>query len=675
MPSMSTVLVANRGEIAVRIIRACREMGLRTVAVYSEVDRYAMHALAADEAVLIGPAVSRDSYLSIPAIIAAAQMTGADAIHPGYGFLSENAAFAEACVKANIIFIGPPPAAIQMMGSKVAAKAIAQAANVPVIPGYQGDEQSLATLLREANAIGFPIMLKAVAGGGGKGMRVVQSEADFSAALLAAQREAVEAFGDPAVFLEKLLVHPRHIEFQIMIDQYGNGIHFGERECSIQRRHQKIIEESPSIALTPELRAAMGDAAIHVAKAAGYINAGTVEFLLDQDKEYYFLEMNTRLQVEHPVTEQVIGRDLVHLQVAIAAGVSLADVSSEMPRGHAIEARLYAEDPVTYLPSIGSLLVFDPPRGPGIRLDSGVQAGDEITIYYDPMLAKLVVTGEDRSQAIARLQTALDDFGVLGIETNIPLLRQIVTDEHFVRGETYTDFLDTQMLAPIPSSSKRSLLMVAAAAAERAMNAATPIRKQSPWMSGSLQSNAFSTRYVDEARSVTVMLRDMTAQPGGFRAYIDGVPVVIADAKAEEPLFTRWFPLTGQLHLRQGTYQTRCWVARRSTDNALVVTDGDTTLVCMPPRPPDVDVAARRSGSAHGLHSLAAPMAGTIIQVCVANGDHVTHRQTLVILSAMKMEHTIVAPYSGRINQVACKEGDVVAGGAVLIEMERERDA
>ncbi|HLY31840.1 MAG TPA: biotin carboxylase N-terminal domain-containing protein, partial [Ktedonobacterales bacterium] len=390
--SFESVLIANRGEIAVRLIIACQELGIRAIAVYSDADRDAPHVRLADAAYRIGPPPARESYLNIAAIIAAAQTSGAQAIHPGYGFLSENADFAEACASAGIVFIGPPPEAIRKMGSKTAAKRAVEAVGVPTVPGYMGAARDLRTLQREAARVGYPILLKATAGGGGMGQRAVERPEDFAEALASAQREALASFGDEAVFFEKLIVAPRHVEFQILADAHGHTIHLGERECSIQRRRQKVIEESPCVALTPELRAEMGEAAVRAAQAVGYVNAGTCEFLLADDGRYYFLEMNTRLQVEHPITEQVTGVDLVHLQLAIAAGRPLELAQSEIsPRGHAIEARLYAEDPAQgYLPSSGRILVFAPPRAPGVRVDAGVSAGGEVSMNYDPMLAKLI---------------------------------------------------------------------------------------------------------------------------------------------------------------------------------------------------------------------------------------------------------------------------------------------
>src|SRR5713101_7867235 len=418
------ILIANRGEIAVRIMATCRDMGIATVAIYSEADRHALHTRTADEAYAIGPAPAPQSYLNATTILAVARRSGAEAIHPGYGFLSENADFVEACERAGIVFIGPPAAAMRLMGSKIAAKRLAQSVGAPTIPGYNGDSQDDAILLQEAQRIGFPLLIKASAGGGGKGMREVHSAADFLDQLAGARREAQSAFGDSTVFLERLLLQPRHIEIQVLGDEFGNLIHLGERECSIQRRHQKIVEESPSVALTPALRAEMGAAAVRLAKAAGYVNAGTIEFLLDSVKRFYFLEMNTRLQVEHPVTELVTGIDLVRHQLLIAAGQPLSLSQEQIsPRGHAIETRLYAEDPEhNFLPSTGTVRRFMKPEGPGMRVDSGIESGNEITQFYDPMIAKMIVYGEDRAAAIERMQRALEQTAVFGVKTNAPLL-------------------------------------------------------------------------------------------------------------------------------------------------------------------------------------------------------------------------------------------------------------
>jgi 3-methylcrotonyl-CoA carboxylase alpha subunit len=674
MPYFSKILIANRGEIAVRLMRACRELGIATVAVYSEADRFALHTRSADEAVLLGPAPAHESYLAIDRIIAAAQATGAAAIHPGYGFLSENAAFAEACQAAGIVFIGPSPAAIRLMGSKIAAKDAVQAMNVPTIPGYQGADQAPATLLREAQKIGFPVMIKAAAGGGGKGMRAVDRADDFPDALAAAQREALGAFGDGTVFLEKLVVRPRHIEFQIMADQHGHTLYFGERECSIQRRHQKIIEEAPSIALTPELRAEMGAAAVRAAQSAQYVNAGTVEFMLDQEGRYYFLEMNTRLQVEHPVTEQVLGHDLAQLQIAIAAGAPLTLQQSDLvPRGHAIEVRLYAEDPVTGLPATGKALVFDAPRGPGLRLDSGLVAGDEVTMYYDPMLAKLIVTGDDRPMAVARLSQALNDLGILGLTTNVPLLRQICADERFQRGATFTDFLSdpryTSEQSAAPTVANSNLLLLAAAIGQRELLALPTPTRRSPWEPGVLRSSTFTMRTVVGDSPHHVSVQDDPQQSGAFFATVDDQPVTL-DPASDAPLFAQRVPTTGTLILRHGNRQQRYWLARRPEDGAMLVADGHASLICLPPAQLDVDRAAQGGKASAGQRHITAPMAGTVIQVRVAEGDTVAARQTLVILTAMKMEHNLIAPGPAKVRRVTVKEGDVVTGGATLIELE-----
>ncbi|MBC5816174.1 MAG: ATP-grasp domain-containing protein, partial [Candidatus Eremiobacteraeota bacterium] len=406
------LLIANRGEIAVRIARGAREMGIVPLGIFSEADAGAFHLSAMDEAICVGPATASESYLNIENVIAAAKTMRADAVHPGFGFLSERAAFAQAVRDAGMIFVGPAPEAMSAMGSKRDAKQLVRTHNVPVVPGYEGANQNVKTLRAEAKKIGVPLLIKASAGGGGRGMRVVEDLKSFDEALEAAKREAKAAFGDDTVLLEKYLKRPRHIEFQILADAHGNTIHFGERECSIQRRHQKIIEEAPSVALTPALRAEMGAAAVRAAQAVKYVNAGTVEFMLDQDGKYYFLEMNTRLQVEHPVTELAYGVDLVAWQLRIASGEKLTiDQKDVAPRGWSIEARIYAEDPYNnMLPSTGTITAWEPPQGPGIRCDAGIEWGSEVSVYYDPMLAKLIVWGTDRSHAVRRMRTALDEF-------------------------------------------------------------------------------------------------------------------------------------------------------------------------------------------------------------------------------------------------------------------------
>ncbi len=438
------ILIANRGEIAVRVIRACREMGIATVAVYSDVDRASLHVRKADEAYHIGPAPAAESYLRFDKILDVARRSGAEAIHPGYGFLSENAKFAQACADAGAKFIGPTPASMEMMGSKTRARQEMEKAGVPFVPGTSRGLSSPEEGEQVAERIGYPVMLKAAAGGGGKGMRLVHNRADLRAALEAAQSEAQRSFGDSEVYIEKAIVNPRHIEMQVLADEHGNTLWLGERECSIQRRHQKVLEESPSPIVDAEMRRRMGEVAVRVAKAARYTNAGTVEFLVDQQKKFYFLEMNTRLQVEHPVTELITGLDLVHLQIRIANGETLPFTQDDVRiRGHAIECRIYAEDPDNnYFPSPGKISILLAPSGPGIRRDSGMYEGWNVPMDYDPLLAKLISYGTDREQAIQRLQRALYEYFVAGIKTNISLFRRILSDADFQAGKLDTGYLD-----------------------------------------------------------------------------------------------------------------------------------------------------------------------------------------------------------------------------------------
>jgi acetyl-CoA carboxylase, biotin carboxylase subunit len=438
------ILIANRGEIAVRVMRACRELGITSVAVYSDVDRASLHVRHADEAYPIGPAPAAESYLNFAKILDVAKRSGADAIHPGYGFLSENAKFAQACGDAGVKFIGPRPAAMEMMGSKTRARQEMEKAGVPFVPGTSRGLESVEQAEQVAAKIGYPVMLKAAAGGGGKGMRLVHTPEELKPALEAAQSEAERSFGDREVYLEKAIVNPRHIEMQVLADEHDNTVYLGERECSIQRRHQKVLEESPSPIVDADMRRRMGEVAVRVARAAKYTNAGTVEFLVDQDKNFYFLEMNTRLQVEHPVTELIIGLDLVHLQIRIAAGEKLPFKQADVRvRGHAIECRIYAEDPDhNYFPSPGKITLLLSPSGPGIRRDSGMYEGWTVPIDYDPLLAKLIGYGTDRTQAISRLTRALHEYFVGGIKTNISLFRRILTDPDFQAGKLDTGYLD-----------------------------------------------------------------------------------------------------------------------------------------------------------------------------------------------------------------------------------------
>jgi acetyl-CoA carboxylase, biotin carboxylase subunit len=474
------ILIANRGEIAVRILRACRELGIRSAAVFSDVDRNALHVRLADEAYPIGPAPSRESYLRMDKMMDVARRAGSDAVHPGYGFLAENPGFARACAEAGITFIGPSAEAMEALGAKTAARQLARRADVPTVPGTVDAIVNVEEARELAQNMGYPVLLKAVAGGGGKGMRLVEADADFPGALRDASSEALNAFGNPSVYLEKYLQKPRHIEIQILADTHGRVVSLGERECSVQRRHQKVVEEAPSSIVTPELRKRMGDAAVRLARASGYTNAGTVEFLVDGHYNFYFLEVNTRLQVEHPVTEQVTGLDLVKLQIAIAAGHRLPFAWETItPRGHAMEVRLYAEDPENhFFPSPGTILSRHAPSGPGIRVDEGVYEGWTVPMEYDPLLSKLIAWGNSREETIARLRRALEEYSITGIKTNTALFRRILAEPDFLRAEIHTSWLDELLGRPHPppeaSGSVRDAATIAAALWQAARSGAAP---------------------------------------------------------------------------------------------------------------------------------------------------------------------------------------------------------
>ena len=647
------LLVANRGEVAVRIIRACRELGIRSVAVYSDADEGAMHVRLADEAHHIGPAPAAQSYLNVGKLVEVARRSGAEAVHPGYGFLSESAAFARACGEAGIVWVGPPPQAMAEVGDKVRAKELAREAGVPILPGYAGEDGSEDGLLREAEGIGFPVLVKASAGGGGRGMRPVRYRKDFIEAVRGAKREAEAAFGEGSVFLEKLVEGARHVEVQVMADRHGNVVHLCERECSIQRRHQKVLEEAPSPALDEGLRRGMGEAAVRLARAAGYENAGTVEFLLSGG-EFYFLEMNARLQVEHPVTELVTGFDLVHLQLLVASGEPLPfrqqDVS---PRGAAIEVRLYAEDPYTGLPSAGRILDFVLPEGPGIRNDAGVETGDEVSLSYDPMISKLIIHGSDRGAAVRRLRRALGDLRVLGVTTNLPLLDRIAGHPAFARGETTTRFLEEHGLTEPeeePAPPREAVLLAAAGELSGISGTGDPF-EAGPWRIGGGARLAYGEHEVlasrtGASRSVWEMVLDGETSVvevlapvcrGSLRVSVDGWPVDGGFARDGGAV---WVSLGGVSYRFEG------------------------------PEPPSAEGGAGASGGA----SLVAPMPGTVIKVMVREGDEVEEGQPLLVLEAMKMEQTVSAPHAGIVEALPYGEGELVGGGAVLAEVsERQR--
>lgn len=660
VPLFSKVLVANRGEIAVRVMQTCREMGIGAVAVYSDADATALHVRMADESYHIGPAPATNSYLDIHKIIEAARLSGAQAIHPGYGFLAENPAFAEACAAAGVVFVGPHAAAMRLLGSKQAAKTLARDAGVPVAPGYDGERQDSETLAEEARRAGFPLLIKASAGGGGKGMRVVRAPEEFAEALDGAKRESLSAFGDDTVLLERYIESPRHIEFQVLADSHGTVIHLGERECSIQRRHQKVIEESPSAALSPELRAQMGAAATTVVRAAGYTNAGTVEFMLAPTGEYYFLEVNTRLQVEHPVTENVTGLDLVREQLRIAAGLPLTVRQEDIQlRGHSIECRVYAEDPRNgFLPSTGRLLLFEPATGAGIRNDSGVETGDEITPYYDPMLAKLITCAPDRASCIERALAALRDYSVLGVTTNLPLLRAVLDSEAFRGGNFTTDFLD-QRLPELLSDESSLPEEVLIAATGWVLTAQGANKQRNPWISdgwrgsgarrtlrlrrGGEEVAVSATRGADDAWSVRA--------PEGERRIIE---------------FSRAGPAL--LLLREGARTSRAYIVE--TPDALDVGVDGNAAKLYKARGLEIDDLGQATSAGHIQNTLQAPMPGAVVKVGAREGDTVEAGQTLVVLEAMKMEHSITAPHAGIVRRMPYSVGDLVQAGAVLAEVE-----
>jgi 3-methylcrotonyl-CoA carboxylase alpha subunit len=653
------VLIANRGAIAVRIARTCERLGIATVAVCSDIERDSLHAQTCDEVVCIGPARVQESYLNKAAIIEAAKKTGAQAIHPGYGFLSENANFAQAVEEVGIVWVGPTVEAMEKVGDKVRAKELAAEADVPTIPGYAGGEdESEERLQEEAEEIGYPVLVKASAGGGGRGMRPVHKAEDFVEAVRGARREAEAAFGAGAVFLEKLVEDPRHVEVQVIADDHGNVVHLYERECSIQRRHQKIIEEAPSPALGEDLRESLGAAAVRLAEAAGYRNAGTVEFLLEGE-EFYFLEMNARLQVEHPVTELVTGLDLVHLQLAVAAGEPLPFSQGDIaPRGAAIEARVYAEDPYTGLPAGGKLQAFGPPAGPGTRNDVGVETGDEVSLDYDPMLGKLIVSGPDRTTAVLRLRRALEDYAVLGVTTNLPLLQRIAGVPAFAAGETTTGFIEEHGLDEPegePPPPREALLLAAAGELVEAGKSrdGDPF-DAGPWRLGGVTRLVY--RGADgEERAVEA--RRETGRGHDWRLAAEGETSVVE-----------------VLYLGDG--RIRAAVDGRVLEGGFA-SEGRNAWVSFEPsvwrleRPdaPDVDGALAGSEGADGA-SLTAPMPGTVVKVLVEEGDEVEEGQTLLVLEAMEMEQSVTAPHAGTVRALPYAEGARVPGGAVLAELE-----
>ena len=662
------LLIANRGEIACRIIHTAKRLGVGTVAVYSEADVNARHVSLADEAVAIGPAPARDSYLAAEKLISAAERTGAEAIHPGYGFLSENAGFAEACGDAGVTFIGPSPRAIEAMGSKSAAKTIMQQAGIPLVPGYHGDNQDQAFLLGEAEKIGFPVMLKASAGGGGRGMRVVNSAAEFSEALCSAKRETLGAFNDDRMLLEKYLEQPRHIEIQIFCDQQGNAVHLFERDCSIQRRHQKVLEEAPAPGMTGETRSAMGDAAISAARAIDYTGAGTVEFIVDTDGRFYFMEMNTRLQVEHPVTEFITGQDLVEWQLRVAAGEQLPAGQEQLQiDGHALEARIYAEDPDNgFLPSTGSLshLRF-PTETPQVRVDTGVRQGDTISVYYDPLIAKLIVRGDDRKNCLKRMIEALRQIRVAGVTTNIDFLTSVISHEAFQAADFDTGFIGRYLAELIPDKTPASPGVLALAALYQALRrdsrscreAATSDDPASPWWA----TDNWRPNLVEEEH---FSFHDGT---GEYE-----VGIAVAGNRREYSEHDYVLRTGGQVMHASGRLEADGGLtaimdtAKRRVD---VVEDHDHLVIFEAGRTCRLKQVSDSGHSAEeeATGNLISPMPGTIIEAMAAEGQQVSKGDTLLVLEAMKIEHTIVAPHDGTVQAMHYRAGDMVEEGVELL--------
>lgn len=664
------ILIANRGEIACRVIATARRLGIATVAVYSDADRNARHVRLADEAVWIGPPPARESYLDIERILEAARRTGAQAIHPGYGFLSENEDFAQACLDAGIVFIGPPVEAIRKMGSKAEAKRLMEAAGVPLTPGYHGEEQGPAYLFEQARRIGFPVLIKASAGGGGKGMRRVDRPEDFAEALESCQREARSSFGDDRVLIEKYILRPRHIEMQVFGDSHGQVIHLYERDCSVQRRHQKVLEEAPAPGMTPERRAAMGEAAVAAAKAVGYVGAGTIEFIVEPSGAFYFMEMNTRLQVEHPVTEMITGLDLVEWQLRVAAGEPLPLAQDQIPlEGHAIEARIYAEDPAKgFLPSVGRLVHLQPPpESVWVRVDAGVEQGDEITPYYDPMIAKLIVWGENRAQALTRMRQALAHYRIVGVANNVEFLGKLVDSPAFRQADLDTGLIEREsaLLFGAPETPPPAAWFAVSCAerlaearrmqefARRAPDPTSPWHAVDGWRVNAPALRRWQWRCGEATRRVQARCLGEKLQ----LQLLDEKGEILASA-------TAWGAMLDEENLRLELD------GRRTTVTAVIA--GSRRHVFFDGRAWVFDLCgqegAEGSGTGVDAAGLTAPMPGRVIAVKVEPGAKVSRGQTLVVLEAMKMEHAIVAPADGVVEAVRFAVGEQVPDGAELVD-------
>ncbi|MEY2633615.1 MAG: hypothetical protein RIR00_2269 [Pseudomonadota bacterium] len=661
------ILIANRGEIACRVIKTARRLGIRTVAVYSEADANARHVRLADEAVLLGPAAARESYLVADKIIEACKRTGAQAVHPGYGFLSENEDFAEALAANGLVFIGPPAAAIRAMGSKSEAKKLMGAANVPLTPGYHGDDQTPALLQQEADEIGYPVLIKAAAGGGGKGMRLVERSADFLDALASCKREALSSFGDEHVLIEKYITRPRHIEIQVFADTLGHCVYLFERDCSVQRRHQKVLEEAPAPGMSEARRREMGEAAVAAAKAVGYVGAGTVEFIANQDGSFYFMEMNTRLQVEHPVTEMITGQDLVEWQLRVAAGQPLPLKQEQLEiRGHALEARIYAEDANKgFLPATGSLIRLQPPgESLHVRVDTGVEAGDEITPYYDPMIAKLIVWDENRDAALARMRQALADYQVAGLTTNIDFLSRLVACPAFAGADLDTGLIERQrdFLFPAVQPVPRDALLVAAVgellweqheARQAARNSGDP---WSPWHArDGWRMNLAAARSLSFKDGDTLIDIRVDYRADQWALSLGGSTTLARGRKLDGDRFAV------ELDDRR-LIASLVAVAERRT----VFLQGGTYTLLRDDPLHRVDAGDSQGGG------LTAPMPGKVVALLAQPGQRVEKGAPLLILEAMKMEHTITAPTAGTLQAFCFAVGEQVGDGAALVEFVAE---
>lgn len=650
------ILVANRGEIAIRICRTAKKMGIQTVAIYSTADKTSAHVLTADEAYCVGDAPSKDSYLNIDAIINIAQKAKASAIHPGYGFLSENPLFAKACMDAGIIFIGPSLKALEIMGSKQLAKAHLEKTKVPLTPGYHGKDQSDAFLLKKAEEIGFPILLKAAAGGGGKGMRPVYQAKDFQEALFSARREAEAYFADKTLIIEKLVHNPRHIEVQIMADNFSEVVHLFERDCSIQRRHQKIIEEAPAPFLDPKLREKITEAACMVARSIDYRGAGTVEFLVEDNHHFYFMEMNTRLQVEHPVTECITGLDLVAWQIMIAANEPLPVKQSAITaKGHAIECRIYAEDPEhNFMPSIGKIHFLKEPDMQGIRIDSGITEGSSISQFYDPMIAKLISYGAHREEALARLEQALKHYAIGGVKTNIPFLQAIIKQAPFQKGHITTHFLSDTTIT-IPVKNIQEALIFAAAYDYLNLRQATkdPLLQDTLGWQMHLSKNC-TWPYVYENTLYKVMLSPIDANTFYCETSISA---------SKKNRCTLHILASGQLRIDTGEFQKTAWVERINQDLFVYLPEGSLHLKQASYEEEPKEQSSDNTG-------LTAPMPATVVAVCKKAGDSVKKGELLMVLEAMKMEHAIYAPTDSLLLELFYPLGAQVEEGATLLRLE-----